>query len=338
MVEKAEKMVETAKNGGKHDARSRAWFFTISAEAEDDIPTRPISLIQKALGQYEGADWVFQLEKGKQDGYLHYQAALLLPHGTDRRWSDIKRDFTELGMPDAHIEKTRKVGAASRYCAKSDTRLGGPWWSSDAFKAKAMKSGGQGQRVDRDAIRQAVESGMTPADIMLDEDLGVTLSADNRGYADSFWASWHSAKWMDANRDDIQVFYLYGPTGCGKTTFVRSLFPRSKDLFSVRFGGRDPWGNYRFQPVLLMDEFREDCALKDLLVYLDRFPIELDRRYSNIWAAWSTVFICSNWPLSAQYRNASDKDKAALHRRITAEIDMSVPTEQARLADLVKAA
>lgn len=334
MVEKAKKKVETAEKGGK-DIRSRAWFFTISAEAEDDIPTRPVSLIQKAFGQYSDADWVFQLEKG-ESGYVHYQGSLLLSHGTDRRWSDVKRDFAEMGMPDAHIEKTRKVGAAARYCGKSRTRLAGPWWSSDDFKAKALKRS-QGQRVDRDAIRQAVESGMAPDEIMLDDDLGLALSGDNRGYLDSYWAAWNSSQFKD-NQREVRTYYLFGPTGCGKTSFVRGAYPSSKDLYAVKFTGRDPWGNYVFQKTILLDEFRSSCPLADLLEYLDRYPVQLDRRYANLWAGWDTVFICSNWSLAEQYAGANPKDRAALQRRITAEIDMSQPAQAAALADLVKVA
>lgn len=301
--------------------------MTINAHEESGIPTISASQIEDAFREIDpDANFVFQLERGEEggsQGYLHYQGVLLLSRSKPRRRQDVARVLKAHGISDAHLEKTRSIGAAARYCSKSPTRVAGPWWSSENFyessvrKAKASGSGAVG---DRMLLADAVDAGMTPQEIALDERLRLLLTSANIAFVEKIWTAQKAKRWSSEQRE-VEVTYLWGPTGVGKTRSVREAVPPEK-LYAATLSTRDPFGKYAFEPVLLLDEFRGDCPLPELLQLLDRYPVQLDRRYENSWAAWNRVFICSNWPLSDLYRDAPAADRAALRRRITKIIHM----------------
>lgn len=305
----------------------RTWFLTVSAHEKDGVPTVSADQVESAFREIDpNADWVFQLERGESggdQGYLHYQGCLLLSRSKPRRRQDVVRVLKAHGISDAHLEKTRRVGAATQYCSKSETRQAGPWWSSENFhqssiqKAKASGSGAVG---DRMLLADAVDAGMTPQEIALDDQLRLLLTPSNRSFVEQIWTAQKAKKWSSEDRE-VEVTFIWGPTGVGKTRSVRETVPPEK-LYSATLSGRDPFGKYAFEPVLLLDEFRGDFPLAELLQLLDRYPVQLDRRYENSWAAWTRVFICSNWPLEDLYRDCPAADRAALRRRINKIIHM----------------
>lgn len=306
----------------------RSWFFTINAHETKGVPAVSADQIQGAFRDIDpDGDFVFQMERGKQGdtnaGYLHFQATLLLSRNKPRRRRDVIRVLKEHGISDAHAEKVRRLGAATRYCSKSDTRVAGPWWSSSDFEERSKasaKANGSGARGDRFLLAEAVDSGMTPEQIILDPKLKVFMTPSNHSFVETYWMTLQSQRWQTEERN-LTVFYLWGPTGAGKTRYVHDHTAPGQ-LYAADLASRDPFGKYRFESSVLFDEFRDSCSLSYLLQLLDRYPVQLDRRYENAWAAWDTVFICSNWPPETLYRNASDSDRAALMRRITKTIHM----------------
>jgi len=309
------------------NALVRSWFMTINAHESDGVPTVSVGQIEDAFRELDpSAEWVFQLERGSEggaQGYLHYQATLLLSRSKPRRRQDVFRVLKAHGIPDAHLEKTRRTGAAARYCSKDTTREAGPWWSSEDFRESSVrkaKASGSGAVGDRMLLADAVDEGMTPQEIALDDKLRLLLTSANISFVEKIWTAQKAKRWSSEQRE-VEVTYLWGPTGVGKTRSVREAVPPEK-LYSATLSGRDPFGKYAFEPVLLLDEFRGDYSLPELLQLLDRYPFQLDRRYENSWAAWTKVFICSNWPLEDLYRECPAADRAALRRRISKIIHM----------------
>lgn len=305
----------------------RNWFLTINAHEKDGLPGISATQIEEAFRELDsGADFVFQLERGSEggaQGYLHYQATLLLSRSKPRRRKDVVRVLKAHGIPDAHLEKARRVGAAEKYCSKDETRQAGPWWSSEQFREASVrksKASGSGAVGDRLLLADAVDGGMTPQEIALDDRLRLLLTSANISFVEKIWTAQKAKKWSSEQRD-VEVIYLWGPTGVGKTRSVREAVPPEK-LYAATLSTRDPFGKYAFEPVLLLDEFRGDYPLPELLQLLDRYPFQLDRRYENSWAAWNRVFICSNWPPESLYRDAPAADRAALRRRISKIIHM----------------
>lgn len=297
--------------------QSRNFFFTINAHVGEEHPVSQ-QMIKDAFEDIDAdASWVFQMEMGKTTGYEHYQCTVFLSK-TSRRRKDISRVLKAHGIVDADIEVVRKVEAASRYCSKSDTRIAGPWWSSESFKTSVMGKGssGQGRRSDITALRRAIQDGKTPDDIMLDDRLSPLMASSSvMKYVDRLFISVNAQRWSREQRD-IKVHYIWGDTGSGKTRYVYDHYQPS-DIYVAHMGARDPFSNYKFQKVLVLDEFRSQTPLSNLLQMLDRYPYEIDKRYEDTWAAWDEVYILSNWSMDAQYRDSPDADRAALERRIT---------------------
>jgi hypothetical protein len=302
--------------------QSRNFFFTINAHVGEEHPVSQQMVKDAFIALDPAAEWVFQMEMGKETGYEHYQCTTFL--NNPRRRKDVFRVLKEHGIVDADIEVVRKKDAASRYCSKSDTRIAGPWWSSESFKTSVVGKGssGQGRRTDINALRRAIQDGKTPDDILLDDRLSPLMASSSvMRYVDRLFISVNAQRWSREQRD-IQVHYIWGDTGVGKTRYVYEHYQPS-DIYVAHMGSRDPFSNYMFQHVLVLDEFRSQAPISNLLQMLDRYPYEVDRRYEDTWAAWDEVYILSNWSLDAQYRDSPDADRAALERRITDTMHMT---------------
>lgn len=298
--------------------QSRSWFFTINAHMGEENPISQ-SMVKDSFAALDpDADWVFQMEQGSDTGYEHYQCSIFLTRSKPRRRKDIFKVLKEHHIVDAHVETVRKTEAASRYCSKSDTRIAGPWWSSESFKTSVLGKGtsGQGRRSDLTALRRAIQDGKTPDDILLDDRLSTLMASSSvMRYVDRLFIAENARRWSREQRE-VEVHYIWGETGVGKTRYVYDRYQPS-EIYVAHMGARDAFSNYKFQKILVLDEFRSQSPISDLLQMLDRYPYEIDRRYEDTWAAWDTVYILSNWPLDAQYRDVAECDRAALERRIT---------------------
>lgn len=115
----------------------------------------------------------------------------------------------------------------------------------------------------------------------------------------------------------LNVTYIFGDTGSGKTRFVMNSFDYT-DIYKVS-NYEHPFDSYNGQKVLLLDEFRSGFPISDLLQYLDRYPCRLPARYTDKVACYTEVYIISNEDLSEQYKTIQiEKPESfkALLRRI----------------------
>lgn len=303
--------------------QSRNFFFTINAHVGEEHPVSQQMVKDSFEAIDADASWVFQMEMGKKTGYEHYQCTVFLSK-TSRRRKDIFRVLKEHGIVDADIEVVRKKDAASRYCSKSDTRIAGPWWSSETFKTSVVGKGssGQGRRSDLTALRRAIQEGKTPDDIMLDDRLSPLMASTSvMRYVDRLFITVNARRWSRELRD-IKVHYMWGKTGSGKSKYVWKKF-NPDEFYVAKMTSKNPFDKYHFQHVLILEEFRSQTPLSELLMMLDRYPYQVDCRYENTWGAWDEVYILSNWPLDAQYRDCPESDRAALERRITDTVHMT---------------
>ena len=100
---------------------------------------------------------------------------------------------------------------------------------------------------------------------------------------------------------DLQVTYLWGKTGVGKTRSIMELYGYENVFHVTNYA--HPFDDYRGQDVILFDEFRSSLPIADMLKFLDGYPLMLPCRYSNKVACFTKVFLVSNIPLSDQYPN-----------------------------------
>lgn len=118
---------------------------------------------------------------------------------------------------------------------------------------------------------------------------------------------------------DVHNIILWGDSAVGKSHRVHMKYS-TQDLFLVT-PGRGPWDKYAGQPVIFFDEFdSEKWDLAMILKVCDKWSLELDARYSNNSANWTTViFACNNDPKTSWFPKLYRDDKAltALWRRMT---------------------
>lgn len=99
----------------------------------------------------------------------------------------------------------------------------------------------------------------------------------------------------------LNTTYIYGETGVGKTRGIMEQYGYSNVYRITDY--EHPFDGYKGQDILIFEEFRSSLPIKDMLVYLDGYPVTLPCRYANKEACFTKVFILINIPLEKQYCN-----------------------------------
>ena len=265
----------------------------------------------KALLERIGSGGVFQKEKGGKTSYEHYQC--FLQTATPMRWSTLKNHLAKAGFNDAHIEVRKgSVADCIRYCTKEESRVDEP-----VYVGKIRMNDRKGTRSDLAELREKILNGASVDDVLLEDDeskaarvtkwLGELAAArDRREYGQKM--------------RDIEVHYLYGRPGIGKTRYVYERYP-IEEIYRVT-DYRHPFDEYDRQRVLVLDEYDSQFDWSKLLCYLDRYPLMLPARYRNHQACYTVVWILSNLPLSNQYPLIHGDRRNALTRRIVEVLHM----------------
>lgn len=122
----------------------------------------------------------------------------------------------------------------------------------------------------------------------------------------------------------LEVSYIYGATGVGKTRTVMEHFGYENVYRVTNY--KNPFDNYNGQDVILFDEFRSSLPISDMLVYLDGYPVNLPCRYSDKPALYTKVYIISNISLEKQYVEVQKYEpetyKAFLRRFTNEQIEL----------------
>lgn len=108
-------------------------------------------------------------------------------------------------------------------------------------------------------------------------------------------------------RRDLDVTYIWGVTGSGKTRSVMDKYGYS-NVFRVT-DYLHPFDGYKGQDIIIFDEYRSNFRISELLDYLDIYPLELRARYSNKQACYTKVFLISNIDLRNQYQELQRFDR-----------------------------
>ena len=249
--------------------------------------------------------FVFQREKGTS-GTEHIQ--LYIEYKTPRKFESVKRKF-----PRAHIEdrRAKKKSKAREYCMKEDTRISGPY--------EFGKFNESGYRSDLEEIYDLVKNGATDFEIM---ELYPTHYMRYSKAIQECRQTYTFEKFRKTFRK-LQVNYIWGPTGCGKSSYIikKYGFNNVYRVTNYRSGAFD---SYAGQDVIVFEEFRNSFSIKDMLNYLDGYPLQLPCRYADKVACYTKVYIITNIPLQEQYKTTQTEHKEtwkAFLRRINNVFD-----------------
>lgn len=298
------------------DQQGRKWLLTINNPDDKQLTHEAIrnSLTSfPSLLYYCMAD-----EQGKT---YHTHVFFVLEHPA--RFSTIKRRF-----PEAHIDQAAGTAAECRaYVQKS-----GKWANSDKVETvipDTFEEWGelpverQGERTDLALLYQMIKDGKNNYEIMeANPDYLVALDRVERARQ-----AVREQQYRETFRT-LKVAYIWGPTGAGKTRSVMEQYSYSGVYRVTDYA--HPFDSYAGEDVLLLDEYSSNFKIRDLLNYLDGYPLTLPARYANRVACYTRVYIISNLCLSKQYPDVqfdSPATFAALLRRIHKVVHYTAPGE-----------
>lgn len=113
---------------------------------------------------------------------------------------------------------------------------------------------------------------------------------------------------------DLEVTYIFGKTGSGKTRSVMEKYGYENCYRVTDY--KHPFDTYDGQDVLIFEEFRSGVKHGDMLNYLDGYPLLLPCRYFNRQACYTKVYILTNIPPDEQYTGIDKETRRAFWRRI----------------------
>ena len=290
---------------GKRETGYTDWILTIRRMLPDGSERTTSDLVDALQQVFDAA--VGQPERG-EGGYRHFQ---VFAQGRRQRFSTLKKKMKAVGLGDAHMEPRKgSVSEAVGYCTKEKTRDGDRIGFGEIDKHEKEDSR-QGQRNDLMRLKARAESGETVEQILLSED--GAAAARCLGWLRATCEAAQTAKYRTAVREGLEVYYLWGETGTGKTTHVYES-EGIEHVYTVTDYAH-PFDRYEGERCLLLDEYTGQLSMPSILKILDKWPMQLPARYTNRWAAFSRIWVVSNLPPNDLYSYAPESQRRAFFRR-----------------------
>lgn len=291
----------------ERDTRHRKFLLTINNPGHEWTH----EVIRKTLGKLQLKYWCMADEIGLKEQTLHTHV-FFAANISAIRFSTVKSLF-----PTAHIDPAKGSSEENRaYVQKSGK------WSDDPKADTAIPDTfeewgelpieRQGERTDMAILYGYIKDGFSNFEIMeQNPDYMLNLEKIERARQ-----AVREQQYRDTFRH-LKVTYIWGKTGTGKTRGVMEKYSYSGVYRVTDYS--HPFDSYAGEDVLLLDEYSSNFKIRDLLNYLDGYPLSLPCRYTNRIACYTKVYIISNLCLSRQYPDTqfdSPTTFAALLRRI----------------------
>ena len=183
---------------------------------------------------------------------------------------------------------------------KSETRVEGTFKEFGELPDEASEKSPKYAR-----LLQCVKDGMSNKEILaIDPSFAFHLE-----HIDKLRQDIRFEKYLTENRF-IKVHYLWGDSGTGKTRSIYEKHPAEEICRITHYPSRGnvQFDAYKGQSVLVFEEFHSEIPISMMLNLLDIYPLMLPARYHDRIACYLTVYITSNIPLEAQYKDIH-KDK-----------------------------
>lgn len=127
---------------------------------------------------------------------------------------------------------------------------------------------------------------------------------------------------------NMDVIFISGTPGCGKTTLAKKIAREQNLAFYVTSNKKNPLDEYEQQPCIIADELRPDVmAASDLLKFLDNDTASAaGARYRNKYVNCNLIIVTSPMTMNSFFSNLLDNDREPLlqlQRRCQTYIQMT---------------
>lgn len=277
-----------------NNTQSRKWLMVINNPSEAGLDHSTISeIVQKFCPVY-----FCMADEIATTGTYHTHVFFCT--SSPARFSTIKKRF-----PTAHIEKAYGTPKENRdYITKT-----GIW--EDTSKAETsvpntfqewgeLPADSEDKAPEMFQIMRALRSGETIMEIIEEHPNLAFRIREIEVLRQTILSEKYSAE----NRK-LEVYYLYGSTGAGKTWGIFKDNDPREICRITDYGGRNGvrFDAYHCQSILVFEEFHSQIPISTMLNYLDIYPLTLPARYTDRTACYTKVYLTSNVPLDEQYRD-----------------------------------
>ena len=275
-----------------NNSQSRKWVLVINNPLEAGLDHATISTL---LALFSPA-YYCMADETASTGTYHTHLFFYAPSPV--RFTTIKNRF-----PTAHIEKAYGTVQENRAYIRKEGR----WADTDKAETSVPETFEEWGEVPPERsekhpemfrLVQNIRDGLTTTEIIDDNPAMAFRVRD----IDLLRQTLTAEKYAVENRP-LQVSYLYGASGAGKTRSIYSIHdPRSiYRVTNYRATKGISFDGYHGQDVLVFEEFSSQIPIEDMLNYLDIYPLSLPARYNDKTACYTKVYITSNSPLENQY-------------------------------------
>ncbi|MVX63129.1 replication protein [Clostridium chromiireducens] len=279
----------------KNDSRSRKWQLTLNNPVDKGYTHE---VLKEKLKEFKNLIYWCMSDEIGENGTYHTHVFIACSGAV--RFSTIQNRFK-----GAHFEMANGTCKQNReYVFKEGKWLGDK--KQDTNLPDTHEEYGdcpverQGQRNDLIDLYDMIKTGMSNFDI-IDDNPNYMLEIDR---IEKVRQTVRDEQFKNTFRE-LDVTYIYGSTGAGKTRGVMEQYGYS-NVFRVTDYDH-PFDSYKGQDVIIFEEFRDSLKISDMLNLLDGYPLELPCRYANKIACYTKVYIITNLDLNDQYKGVQVK-------------------------------
>ncbi len=275
--------------------RRRKWLLTIN---NPEVHGYTHEFIKLELGKIGGIEyWCMSDEIGLEEHTHHTHVFIYHPNGL--RWEQLYKH-----LPKARRDKCLGTPQQARdYVFKEGKWLEDPKGETnlrethEEFGECPVEK--QGRRNDITKLYQMIKDGMSDFEIIEECPKYLMHLEKINKVREMILYEENKDKWRD-----LEVTYIWGITGTGKTRSVMDKYGYS-NVFRVT-DYLHPFDGYRGQDIIVFEEFRSSLTMDSMLKLLDGYPVEMPARYANKGAYFTKVYIITNIDIRNQYPNIQE--------------------------------
>lgn len=253
---------------------------------------------------------------------LHH-VHMILEDSSPVRWASIRNSFPHINIQPTRGSKKEVedyINKVGKFEEKGEIIV-------DKLVYGEIYGKGSGHRTDLDEIQAFLDAGQHPRDI-------ITMNLRYSRYSKLITQYYLDKKYSDFMNSEntykvkndpvrsVDVHWLFGSTGVGKTNYYRDLCKKYgfNNVYRVT-NYKNPFDKYMGEEYIFFDEFRGEHSIdfNDFLLYIDNVVCTLPCRFNDKYSLYSHIYICSPYLPQECYSNFTDDvdNIDQLMRRIT---------------------